>query len=436
MNLLKKMNNLLKTILPLLLLGLIFINSSRKSDFGSLRDDFYDGYTAFNLPGLQTNYTDVLNSIQSKDKIEKQRIFFSKMKSRWVKLDINNLSEKELLDYRIIGYEIDLNLIRINLEYQWDFQIKVDETKSIYSVPNGTKWYAYLLKRWVDKIVTPKELYDFGLLEIQKVKSNMKQIQKASGLKENQFEQYLKSDDFLINQPSEIQESFEKTRKVVKKKANEMFPYIEQIPIINIEKGTNQNLSHVPAYYNNNTFYYNLFDEPFNNRQIGWFYVHEAIPGHHYQSSVNQIVNRSRIQNLFWYAGFVEGWGAYVEYLGNELGVYKTIYDEYGKWEWDLIRSVRVCLDIGINYKGWSDKKALAFWNQHIVDKEDIAKREIARMKRWPAQVITYKYGAEVFLGMLKEAKKNSNFNYKSFHEKILEHGDVPISILRQYNSL
>jgi uncharacterized protein (DUF885 family) len=430
------MNNLLKISLLLLLLGLIFLNGSRKSNFGSLRYDFYNGYTAFNLPGLQVNYTDVLNNIRSKDKIEQQRMFFSKMKSRWVKIDINNLSEKELLDYRIIGYEIDLNLTRINLEYKWDSKIKTDETKSIYSVPNGTKWYAYLLKRWVDKTVTPKELYDFGLSEIQQVKSNMRQLQKASGLTKNQFEQYLESDDFLINKPSEVQESFEIARNIVKKKATEMFPYIDKIPEINIEKGTNQNLSHVPAYYNNNTFYYNLFDEPFNNRQIGWFYVHEAIPGHHYQSSVNQIVNRSRIQNLFWYAGFVEGWGAYVEHLGNELGVYKTLYDEYGKWEWDLIRSVRVCMDIGINYKGWSDKQALEFWETHIQDQEAIALREIGRMKRWPAQVITYKYGAAVFLSLLKEAKKKADFNYIDFHQRILKHGDIPMSLVLQMSKL
>jgi uncharacterized protein (DUF885 family) len=116
--------------------------------------------------------------------------------------------------------------------------------------------------------------------------------------------------------------------------------------------------------------------------------------------------------------------------LGDVLGVYKTTYDEYGKWEWDLIRSVRVSLDVAINYYGWSDEKALEFWKKHIKNQVDIGLREIARMKRWPGQVISYKYGANVFLKMLNGAKKKSSFDYKTFHKKLLKNGDVPLSIL------
>lgn len=430
MSLFKKINNFLKISLPLLFLCIIFLNGSRKSDFGSLRDDFYNGYIALNLPGLQINYTEVLNNIESKYKIEQQRIFFTKMKSRLKKLNAHNLSEKELLDYRIIGYEINLNLIRINLESKWDSQINVSESKSIYTIPNGAKWYTYLLKRWVDKTVTPEELFDFGLLEIQKVKSNMDKIQRSARLTKDEFNKYLDSDVFFIQEPSEVQKSFENIKEIVNKNVSELFPYIDQVPNVNIEKGTNENLTNVPAYYSNNTFYYNLFDKPFNSRQIGWFYAHEAIPGHHYQASVNQIISRSKIQDLFWYPGFAEGWGAYVESIGNELGVYKTLYDEYGKWEWDLIRSVRVCLDVGINYKGWTDELALAFWNKHISGKNDIAIREISRMKRWPAQVITYKYGAAIILSLLKKAKSENDFEYIKFHKDLLKHGDIPVSFL------
>ena len=145
---------------------------------------------------------------------------------------------------------------------------------------------------------------------------------------------------------------------------------------------------------------------------------------------VNNIIKRTEIQQLFWYSGFVEGWGAYVEYLGKDLGVYKTIYDEYGKWEWDLIRSVRVTLDVGINYYGWSDDKAISFWKTHIPNLDDIGWREIARIKRWPAQVVTYKYGAHTFLQLLKEAKKRDEFEFLAFHTKLLKYGDIPISIL------
>jgi uncharacterized protein (DUF885 family) len=117
------------------------------------------------------------------------------------------------------------------------------------------------------------------------------------------------------------------------------------------------------------------------------------------------------------------------------MGVYKSIYDEYGKWEWDLIRSVRVALDVGINYYGWSDDKAISFWKKHIFDQDDIGWREIGRMKRWPAQVVTYKYGADTFLTLLDESKKNKNFDYITFHKKLLEYGDIPIAVFKRINN-
>ena len=106
------------------------INSSQKSDFNLLREDFYNGYNALELPGLQVNYVDVLNNIQTKSQIEKQSIFFSSMNDRWSDLNPNKLNEQELLDYRIIGYEISLNLERISLERKWDNSINISNKKS------------------------------------------------------------------------------------------------------------------------------------------------------------------------------------------------------------------------------------------------------------------------------------------------------------------
>jgi len=122
---------------------------------------------------------------------------------------------------------------------------------------------------------------------------------------------------------------------------------------------------------------------------------------------------------------YLEGWAAYVEELGEEMGLYRTLYDLMGKHEWNLVRSVRVVLDVGLNYKGWSDEKALAFWKTNINNQEDIAMREINRMRRWPVQVITYKYGAARILEKRRAAKLKGGFNLKDFHQEILSRGAV-----------
>lgn len=399
-------------------------------NFDSLRRNFVEDYNALQLPYLQINYIHNLRAIRQPNAIRKQEEFFLTYQELLKGISIHNLDEYQQLDYHLMCYEISLNLERISLEKQFDYNTQLDDTNSIYTLKNGKKWYAYLLKRWVNADVTPDEIYNFGLQEIEKVKVEMKAIQVKSELSKKSFNAYLDDTSFYFNTVKDIQHSFEEVKKEVAKKSAKLFPYIDKIQDVTINQGTNEALSQVPAYYDNNTFFYNYFDKPFNKRQLDWIYIHESIPGHHYQMNVNNIVKRTNIQQLFWYSGFVEGWGAYVEYLGKELGVYKTIYDEYGKWEWDLIRSVRVVLDVAINYYGWSDDKALLFWKKHIKNEDDVGNREINRIKRWPAQVITYKYGANTILKLLSEAKRNQNFEFKTFHKDILKYGDIPISVL------
>lgn len=125
--------------------------------------------------------------------------------------------------------------------------------------------------------------------------------------------------------------------------------------------------------------------------------------------------------------------GAYAEDLGNDLSMYDDIYQQLGKWEWDLVRSARLVLDVGLNYEGWTRKQALAFWHQNIRNQDDIAEREIDRMLRWPAQVISYKVGEQEILRLKKQAQdsEGEDFDIRKFHMQVLEHGSLPLDVLR-----
>ena len=422
-------------VLVLFLIAFQVIISQNKG-FDNMRKSFVEGYTTLQIPYLQIDYIQNLQTIKDVNQVNKQERFFQEFKNKLTIVDLNTLSEYQKLDFYIMTYEIEINLERLLLEKYWDRTTVLDNAKGVFTIPNGKKWYTYLLKRWVNDKVTPDEIFQFGLEEIEKVKAEMKTLQEQSGLSEKAFAAHLNDTSFFFHNVKDVKKAYEKVKLEVAKKTSEIFPYIKAIPNVNITRGTNEALVHAPAYYNNGTFYFNYFDEPYNKRQLDWIYIHEGIPGHHYQIMVNNVIKRTQIQQLFWYSGFVEGWGAYVEYLGKDLGVYRTIYDEYGKWEWDLIRSVRVALDVGINYYGWTDDKAISFWKKYIANQDDIGLREIARMKRWPAQVVTYKYGANAILKLLEEAKKHPNFEYHAFHKKILMHGDIPITILVNHISV
>lgn len=407
--------------------------SSYNTDFKVVVENFKEGFKKLNLSSNQLSYVANLQAIQSKDSILQQELFFERTTKILQKINPEKLSKKNRLDFELIEYETKMNLLRITQEKKWS-SLKVQDISDtgLFSLPNGKYLYTYFLKRWIGLEVTPNEMYKFGLSEIERVKSRMKTVQTRANMDNSAFKQYISNPSFYYDDIAVIQEEFENIKKIVAQKLPENFPFLDSISDVKIARGTNKELAKVPAFYRNETFYYNFFDQPFNKRQISWIYIHEGMPGHHYQIMLENSLNRTDIQKMFQYASYREGWAAYIEEIGYEIGAYRDIYDELGKWEWDIVRSVRVAMDVGINYYGWSDEKALEFWQQHIKEQDNIGLREIARMKRWPCQVITYKYGADKILKWKTKFEKKKQFNLKQFHRVILKNGSLPFSVLEK----
>jgi uncharacterized protein (DUF885 family) len=167
---------------------------------------------------------------------------------------------------------------------------------------------------------------------------------------------------------------------------------------------------------------------------MDWLLLHEALPGHHYQYDVeDKATDRPAFATLVKQYGFIEGWGAYVETLGSDLGLYKDSYSAFGRLEWDLVRSVRLAIDVGIHAEGWTKAKAVAFWMEQIPNQNEIAEREIDRIIRWPAQVISYKTG-ELAINELEQLLRSctkSTFDRRRFHQLLLERGSIPFLALR-----
>ena len=416
----------------LLAFSIPVIAHAQQPDFTTFSNAFVKGYQSLNLPSLQLSYVTNLEHIQSPDGIREQLAFFKEMDSRLKLFRPNQLDSIQRDDYLLARYETELNLERLSLEQQWTKPATGIPATGLYTLPNSKAWYAYFLKKWVAATVTPDEIYQFGLQEVEKVKQKIAAIQIASGMDEASFYKHLNDPSFFIQGADNTQHAFENTRQIILNNLPKLF-YPTAIPPIAIRKGADEALAQTPGYYSGNTFYFNFFDKPYNNRQVDWLFIHEGIPGHHYQASLAAQANRSPMQQLFYYLGFSEGWAAYTESLGKELGVYKTLYDELGKWEWDLVRSVRVPLDVGLNYYGWTDEQAMTFWKEHIRNQDDIALREITRMKRWPAQVVTYKYGAAQIEKWKTTLQHHHQFDIKRFHQQLLEKGSLPLFMVAKH---
>lgn len=417
-------------LLGVLLFGGVWLSSQPDSkSFLQTVELFKSEYEELNIQPITLSYVTNIQNVASAKALQEQQVFFETYQSNLKTFSLQALSDKEQLYHQVLTYEIGLNLQRIAIETQWRNENENLKSTRLFDEKMGKQWYAYFLKRWIDKELTPDTAFEFGEKEIEKAKQAMQDLIENSGLSTVEFQQKWEENPFSIANKKEILEQYKTLDADVLKKAKHYFPEVENVPHLNITEGTNPAMAIAPAYYSNNTFYYNFFDEEYDGRDMGWIFIHEGVPGHHYQGYMAE--KSGNPLDMFYYNSYAEGWAAYIEQYGRMLGAYKTPYDTYAWLQWDLIRSIRVALDVGLNYYGWSDEKALSYWRQHIPDKDEIAHREIARMKKWPVQVITYKYGKHV-LDELRANIKNPE-DLKTFHIWVLENGNIPLSVLKQH---
>lgn len=406
--------------------------TSKHKDWAQISDDVASLYSGMDLADLQLSYVDNLKSIKDIEALTLQAESLEKIQSLIKSIKPSELGNEERMEFLLLKYDLLLQQQRLPLEMGWhENRPKTISELGIATIPNGKAWYRYFLKRWVDMDAKPEELFNWGIEEVERVKSHITKIQTDSSSSRVAFYKELSHPRHFLSSAEQTMEGFENTRNHIDKVMSEYFVGLNTIPKLNILQGKNKRLAQTPGYYNANTFYFNFFDVPYKKRQMAWLYLHEAFPGHHYQISLAAQRKSSDLRQVLGSnSGFVEGWAAYVEDLAIEVGAYPDTFSELGKWEWDLVRSVRVPLDIGLNYYGWEDAQAMAFWKKHVIDQDHIGRREIARMRRWPAQVITYKHGARELLKMKALCEQQAGFDYKNFHASLLEQGPIPMSIL------
>ncbi|MCE7991911.1 MAG: DUF885 domain-containing protein [Roseivirga sp.] len=390
----------------------------------NLIDRFDQQYYSFAPPALTLDFKVNLSNQLDTRRQNEQKAFFSQLLAKLGKINKEEINPDLRMDHDILSYEAQLNLERLELLANTTDHNEIEKLNRIFDFTNGPEWYAWFIKKWTGTSMSPKQVMAFGELEVERVKKRISQLDLSQPKPSSDYTQDV---DLIIK-------TLEAKRAHIAKQIERLLPDYAALPELNIERGTNARMAQAPGYYNGNTFYFNLFDKPFDLADCDWLLIHEGNPGHHFQVNFHNDLTVKPYRSGLRYMGFVEGWAAYTENLGWELGLYKSPYEELGKWNWDLIRSVRIVLDVALNYHGWSDEKALTYWQQHIKNQDDIGMREINRMKRWPAQVLTYKMGEAAILKVLEEEKLELGkaFSYKNFHTRMLGSGIIPVALIPQ----
>lgn len=299
---------------------------------------------------------------------------------------------------------------------------------SIFEIPNGIKWYELFVRKYTSVNITPDSVFNYGLKESEILK---KKLTKLPPLNDNHE---------WISDAQAINTIYNEIAIKAKKNLALLFPVdkVEKYPI-GFRPILPSTVTTPPAYYSGPEapfLNYNYLNQRHDVSDAGWLYLHECVPGHHLQAvtlldSPSQPFFHSLIQ--YEYNGLFEGWGCYVEEYGYQAGIYQDRKSEYAFLRWNLIRSMRLCIDVGINYYGWPTEKAITFWNTFLPDEPALMEREINRCKRWPAQALSYKIGAAAIARLKHDyLKKNKKSTEKDFHTLVLNKGMIPVEVLIQ----
>ena len=180
--------------------------------------------------------------------------------------------------------------------------------------------------------------------------------------------------------------------------------------------------------------FYETVREPvkYNYFAMESLFIHEAIPGHHYQVAIQQEADIPEFRKGYWTSAFGEGWALYAESLGKDLGMYKDPYQYLGRLNSEIERAVRLVVDAGIHYKGWSREKAIAYVLENQPVSAIEAEQRIERYMVTPGQAVSYKVGELKIIELRERAKLKlgNRFDIKEFHDEVLKDGCLPLIIL------
>lgn len=412
---------------------------AQNNKFTKLCNEFIQKYSELGIPATVLDYKVNFSNIKNTADIAKQEAFFIYYAKQLSKLSTKNLNPEEKLRYRQLAYEINLNTERVALEKKWDAEGRITPENGLHQLSNYKDWYSYYIKHFTSVNISPEQVFTMGESEVEKIKQEIKALETKLGYtNDDMFYTYLHNDTFYLKGKEQILNAYAAIDKTVRKNLDKLFPSYN-VPEIGVMEWPNATATTPPGMYldkeNNpygkDVFQFNFYQQKHNTRAMEWLYMHEAIPGHHLQFIVRNSISDSSfaLKNNFFYFGNAEGWACYVEDYGKEMGLYQNNYTYLGKWQWDLVRSARLVMEVGIHYYGWSYEKAMLYWKDNIKGQDEIADREITRITKWAGQALCYKVGALTIKKLVEQQTQNGS-SIIDAHQFLLTHSDFPLQVL------
>ena len=361
-----------------------------------------------------------------------------------VSVDEKNQLIQEAKD--LIINEINPAYEELNLFLKNEYLTKSRDSIGIGDVPGGRKHYEYLAKYFTTTNLTPDEIHQIGLDEIERIRSEMNEIIKQVNWDGdfNSFLNYLRtSPRFYYDNSEDLFNAYLIMSKTIDPLLTKIFKVFPRAPYGVIPIPDESAPFTTTAYYNSPSpgrpgyFYANLYKpESRPKYEIPVLTVHEAVPGHHFQISIAQeLENVPSFRKYQGITAFVEGWGLYSEELGEFMGIYDDPYDKFGQLTYDMWRAIRLVVDTGMHYKGWSREEAINLFIENSAKSILDINNEVDRYIAWPGQALAYKIGQLKILELRNRAERllGEKYDIKDFHHEVLKRGSLPLDLLEYY---
>jgi uncharacterized protein (DUF885 family) len=331
---------------------------------------------------------------------------------------------------------------------QADYLPQARTSTGIGAVPGGAELYRFGVHQMTTTDRTPDAIYQTGLAEVKRIKAEMEAVKTQVGFKGDlpAFFAYLNSDPKFTpyKTPDDVLNAFRAIQARLAPGLPKLFGRTPKTPF-EIRQTEAFRAATASAEYNRGTpdgsrpgvFYVPILDATKFSTTSGMesLFLHEAIPGHHYQISLQQEnAGQPQFRRFGGYSAFSEGWALYCESLGPELGLYTDPYQKIGALGDDMHRAIRLVVDVGMHAKGMSREEAI----QYMMDNEPISEQgataEIERYMSWPGQALSYKTGALKLreLRARYEKQLGKKFDLRAFHDEILAGGSMPLAVLER----
>jgi uncharacterized protein (DUF885 family) len=321
------------------------------------------------------------------------------------------------------------------------------ESSGFCALANGEKAYNYLIKYFTTTNMTADEIFKLGESEVARIQGEMEKVKEKLHFHGNlkAFFEYVRTDRVLMpyTDPQQVIDNFNAIYDRIKPNLKLLFDNEPKTPF-EIRRTETFREKSSSAQYNPGSadgsrpgiFYVPIPDvKNYNVFSDEDLFLHEAIPGHHYQISLQQEnKNLPGFRRMLWQSALGEGWALYTEYLGPELGLYKDPYQYFGMLSSELHRAIRLVVDVGIHAKGWTREEAIDYFIKNSPKSKAIIEVEVERYMALPGQALSYKIGQLKIIELRQKAEKtlSKKFNIKEFHNIILEQGCIPMQLLEE----